>query len=91
MASLLHGAGLRWLDSARLRVNDVDLERRELSVREGKGAKDRTTVLPTRLVEPLRARRVGVRRRDEEDLRDGAGWVELPDALVRKYPNAGRE
>jgi integron integrase len=91
MASLLYGAGLRLLECARLRVKDVDLERRELIVREGKGAKDRTTMLPTRLIEPLRAHLVGVRRQFEEDLRDGAGWVELPDALARKYPNAGRE
>ncbi|HRG96595.1 MAG TPA: integron integrase [Polyangiaceae bacterium] len=91
MAHLLYGAGLRLLECARLRVKDVDLERRELLVREGKGRKDRRTLLPERCVLPLRDHLLRVRAQHQADLADGAGWVELPDALGRKLPSAGRE
>jgi integron integrase len=91
MASLLYGSGLRLMECARLRVKDLDFERREVLVREGKGDKDRMTMLPASLVEPLRAHLAEVRALHEADLRAGAGWVELPHALGRKLPNAGRE
>jgi integron integrase len=91
MATLLYGSGLRLLECACLRVKDLDFERREVLVRDGKGQKDRITMLPFRLVEPLRAHLEKMRTQHETDLGDGAGWVELPDALGKKYPNAGRE
>ena len=91
MASLLYGAGLRLLECAELRVKDVDLARRELRVRDGKGRKDRVTMSPARLLAPLSEQLARVRRQHEADLRFGDGWVALPDALMRKYPNAGRE
>ncbi len=91
MAGLLYGAGLRLLECARLRVKDVDFARNEIVVRQGKGGRDRRTMLPAGLRPYLVAHLESVRRQHEEDLRRGAGWVELPDALERKYPNAGRE
>jgi integron integrase len=91
MASLLYGAGLRLLECARLRVKDLDLERREIRVRDGKGKKDRLAPLPVALVGPLRAHLENVRRQHESDLRSGAGHVEIPDALRIKYPSASRE
>ena len=91
MASLIYGAGLRVLECARLRVKDIDLPRGELTVRDGKGGKDRRTVIPQRLVPALRAHLDRVRRLHEADLREGAGSVTLPDALDRKYPAASRE
>jgi integron integrase len=91
MASLLYGSGLRLLECACLRVKDLDFERREVVVRDGKGQKDRITMLPDGLVAPLRVHLGEVRAQHDADLRQGAGWVELPDALGRKYPNAGRE
>jgi integron integrase len=91
MATLLYGSGLRLLECCRLRIQDVDFAANRIIVRDGKGAKDRVTVLPgvvkTALVDHLRA----VRRQHDFDLTRGAGWVELPWALARKYPNAGRE
>jgi integron integrase len=90
MASLMYGAGLRLLDCCRLRVKDVDFARRELTVRDGKGAKDRVTVLPASLVDALRAQIERARRLHERDLAQGAGSVSLPDALDRKNPAAAR-
>jgi len=91
MAILLYGAGLRLLEAARLRVKDVDFARNQIIVRAGKGDKDRATPLPTVVAADLAAHLVFVRRQHERDLTHGAGWVELPWALARKYPNAGRE
>ncbi|MBK6512626.1 MAG: integron integrase [Polyangiaceae bacterium] len=91
IASLLYGGGLRLLEAARLRVKDVDLERGEISVRDGKGRRDRVAPLPERLRGPLRHHLTRVRDLHQEDLRAGAGWVETPDALHLKYPNAGRD
>jgi len=91
MASLMYGAGLRLLECAELRVKDVELAKRELRVRDGKGRKDRVTVVPARLVEPLTAQITRARRLHEADLAAGGGRVWLPDALDRKYPNASRE
>jgi integron integrase len=91
MASLMYGAGLRLLECCRLRVKDVDFARQELLVRDGKGRKDRVTVLPGRLVPPLRAHLERVQRQHLADLEGHAGYVALPGALARKYPNANRE
>jgi integron integrase len=91
MASLRYGAGLRLLECAELRVKAIDFEKREIRVRDGKGRKDRVTVFPNRLVESVAARIADTKRIHELDVRAGAGWVELPDALGRKYPSAGRE
>ncbi len=91
MASLLYGAGLRLLECARLRVKDLDFERRELTVRDGKGQKDRRTMLPASAAASLEEHLTRVRAQHESDLQSGAGWVELPHAQDRKYPNAGRE
>jgi len=72
-------------------VKDIDLDRREITVRRGKGQKDRRTVLPAALIEPLRLQLRAVRNQHEGDLTLGAGAVELPEALRRKYPSAPRE
>jgi integron integrase len=89
MARLQYGTGMRLMECLRLRIKDVDLERREIVIREGKGAKDRITMLPATLVEPLRAHLEVVRALHEEDLRNGVPGVELPHALERKNPSAG--
>jgi integron integrase len=91
MACLLYGAGLRVLECCRLRVQDVDFAANQLVVRSGKGDKDRVTMLPAAVKPDLARHLEGVRRQHQLDLQHGAGWVELPDALARKYPNAGRE
>ena len=91
MAILLYGAGLRLLEAARLRVKDVDFARNQIMVRGGKGDKDRATPLPGVVVADLAAHLEVVKRQHDSDLQHGAGWVELPWALARKYPNAGRE
>jgi integron integrase len=91
VCSLLYGAGLRLLEALRLRVKDIDLDRREIIVRRGKGGKDRRTVLPSVSVEPLRAQLAAVKKMHDADLVAGAGAIALPDALDRKYPNASRE
>jgi integron integrase len=91
MATLMYGAGLRLLECARLRVKDVDFACNQIMVREGKGAKDRVTLLPG-TVKPALARHLdAARRQHDKDLANGAGWVELPAALGGKYPSAGRE
>src|SRR5437016_9247069 len=91
MAVLLYGAGLRLLECARLRVKDLDFAANQIVVRSGKGNRDRVTILPA-IVRPALERQLArVRAQHERDLRAGAGWVELPHALARKYPNAGRE
>lgn len=91
IASLLYGSGLRVMECLRLRVKDVDLSYRQILVRDGKGEKDRVTMLPGKLVEPLRAHLGRVRLLHARDLREGYGEVSLPYALSRKYPRAGRE
>ena len=91
MAGLLYGAGLRHFECLRLRVKDVDFNYRQILVREGKGQKDRVTLLPEKFVEPLRAHLEKVRRLHARDLREGYGEVHLPFALARKYPRAGYE
>ena len=79
------------MECLRLRVQDVDFQRREILVRNGKGAKDRHTVLPTGLESALRAQLVEARRLHDRDLAIGFGTVWLPNALARKYVNAERE
>lgn len=91
MASLMYGSGLRLMECCRLRVKDVDFARREIHVREGKGHKDRVSVLPRRLHQPLVQHLVKVRDVHRRDLSDGCGSVELPGALTRKYPRAAWE
>jgi len=91
MAILLYGSGLRLLECARLRVKDVDFGRNQIIVRAGKGDKDGTTTLPTIISDELALHLDVVKKQHDLDLRQGAGWVELPWALARKYPNAGRE
>jgi integron integrase len=91
MAMLLYGSGLRLRECLRLRVKDIDLERNEIVVREGKGKKDRLTMLPTEVKEPLAVHLGRVRRLHERDLEAGLGRVQLPHALARKYPTADRE
>jgi hypothetical protein len=91
MAILLYGSGLRLLECARLRVKDIDFARQQITVRAGKGDKDRTTTLPTIIGPELGRHLDAAKRQHALDLRQGAGWVELPWALARKYPNAGRE
>ncbi len=87
---LLYGSGLRLLECLTLRVKDVDLDRGEIRLRRGKGAKDRVTVLADALREPLRAHLARGRALYDRDLASGGGWVELPGGLGHKYPNAGR-
>lgn len=89
--SLLYGSGLRLMEALRLRIKDVDLARNAILVRDGKGAKDRITVLPAVLVEPLQRQVERVRALHAGDLAQGGGAVWLPHALARKYPNAARE
>jgi len=90
VTSLLYGTGMRLLEGVRLRVKDVEFTRREIIVREGKGNKDRVTVLPENLILPLRAHLERVRALHERDLAAGFGAVYLPDALALKYRNAAR-
>jgi integron integrase len=91
VAGLLYGAGLRIMEALRLRVKDVEFSRGEILVREGKGFKDRVTMLPAAVAEPLKAHLIQVRDLHERDVAEGFGEVYLPYALDRKYPNAGRE
>jgi len=90
-ASLMYGAGLRVLEALQLRIKDVDFAGQQLMVRDGKGRKDRATLLPTTLQAALRQHVESVRDQHAADLRVGAGFVQLPDALRAKYPSAPRE
>ena len=88
MACLLYGAGLRVLECCRLRVQDIDLATNQIVVRGGKGDKDRVTMLPGIAKADLSRHLAVVRTQHQRDLAAGAGWVELPTALLKKYPNA---
>jgi len=90
MAKLLYGAGLRLMECIRLRVKDVDFENHQIIVRDGKGEKDRATVLPKTIQEDLRFHLKGVRRLFEQDLTGGRADVYMPHALAIKYPGAGK-
>jgi integron integrase len=91
VAMLLYGAGLRLLEALQLRVKDVDFARREIRLRAGKGGKDRVTVLPDVVIEPLRSHLDRVRRLHQRDLAAGGGAVALPGALDRKLAGAAKE
>jgi integron integrase len=91
MAVLLYGAGLRLMECCRLRVKDIDFYQNEILVRAGKGNKDRHTTLPSMVREPLIQHLRFVKSQHEADLRAGLGRITLPNALDRKYPNAGKE
>jgi integron integrase len=91
VVKLLYGSGLRLMECLRLRVKDIDLEMKQLTVRDGKGAKDRYTMLAEAVIPGLREHLEAVRLTHEQDLRVGCGAVYLPGALERKYRNAARE
>ncbi len=91
MAHLLYGSGLRLMECCRLRVKDVDLAYNQIVVRDGKGAKDRVTMLPVRLCQPLERHLRRMKMRHEDDLEEGFGTVYLPFALEKKYRKASRE
>ncbi len=91
IASLLYGSGMRLMECLRLRVKDIDFERFEITIREGKGAKDRRTMLPRTLADPLRREVERARQIHQADLAAGFGATRLPYALARKYPRAARE
>jgi integron integrase len=91
VAALLYGAGVRLQECLELRIKDVDFERRELTIRRGKGQKDRRVMLPEALSAPLGHHLEGVRAQHQRDLAAGFGRVALPEALDRKYPNAATE
>jgi integron integrase len=91
MANLLYGAGMRLMEAVRLRVKDVEFAQKQITVREGKGNKDRVTVLPKKIIVPLQQHLERVKAVHETDIREGYGRVYLPFALARKYPNTNRE
>jgi integron integrase len=88
ISKLLYGGGLRGIEALRLRVKDLDFDRHQIAIRDAKGQKDRVTILPRTIVDPLRKHLAKVRRCHEQAMREGYGGVELPDALARKYPRA---
>lgn len=91
MAHMLYGSGMRLMECVRLRIKDLDFGHSRILVREGKGNKDRITMLPAALAQPLQAQIAQVKKLHQFDLQHGFGAVELPTALARKYPNAERE
>jgi integron integrase len=91
MAQLLYGSGLRLLECACLRIKDIDFSGNQIVVRRGKGAKDRLTMLPNPIREPLREHLQIVQAQHQHDLETGGGYVELPGAIGAKYPNANRD
>jgi integron integrase len=88
---LLYGTGMRILEAMRLRVKDVEFDRRAIIVRDGKGGKDRVTVLPSAMIAPMRQQLRRAYLQHQRDLAQGCGGVYLPHALARKYPAADRE
>lgn len=90
IAGLLYGSGLRLMECLRLRVKDIDFTYRQLTIRDGKGEKDRVTMLPVKLKQPLMRHLQKIKALHEEDIAAGYGEVFLPYALARKYPNAPR-
>ena len=91
MAGLLYGSGLRLMECVRLRVKDIDFSLGQITVRDAKGGKDRITMLPLNLAEPLRRHVLRVKAQHDQDLEDGFGSVHLPFALNRKFPNVALE
>ncbi len=90
MATLLYGAGLRLRECLQLRIKDVEFEKQQIHVQSGKGEKDRITILPSQIIEPLKEQVAFVKKLHEWDLKNGYDSVYLPYALERKYPNAGK-
>lgn len=90
ISALMYGAGLRLMESVRLRIKDIDFASHHILVRDGKGGKDRYTMLPRKVREPLKRHLSHVRPQHEADLRKDRGWVEVPQAIDRKYRNAAR-
>ncbi|MDA8106195.1 MAG: integron integrase [Nitrospiraceae bacterium] len=91
MAALMYGSGLRLMECCRLRVKDIDFGLHHIAVRDGKGGKDRIVPLPAACTERLQRHLETVRRIHDQDLREGFGTVEMPDALGRKYPGAPKD
>jgi len=91
MANILYGSGLRLMECLRLRIKDIDFEANKIIVREGKGAKDRVTMLPVIIKKSLNEHLEKVKIIHKQDLKEGYGKVYLPDALARKYPKAAEE
>ena len=91
MAQLLYGSGMRLMECMRLRIKDIEFAQQQIIVRDTKGNEDRVTMLPQRIVAPLKAHLVEVKKMHELALANGYGTVEMPYALARKYPNAERE
>lgn len=91
VASLLYGSGMRLMEVLRLRVKDVEFSRLEILIRDGKGQKDRVTMLPQKLVAPLQQHLERVQALHRQDLQEGYGLANLPNALARKYPNAAAQ
>ena len=91
IAQILYGSGLRIMEALRLRIKDIDFDNRQIIVRDGKGGNDRVTMLPESVIQPLRDHIKQVKLTHEKDLKDGFGFVYLPNALERKYPNANKE
>ena len=91
VAQLLYGSGMRLMECIRLRIKDIDFERREIMVRNGKGGKDRVTILPDKLISGLQHHLERVSALHQQDLNNGSGCVYMPFALERKYPAACRE
>jgi len=91
MTKLMYGGGLRLMECVRLRIQDLDLDRKKLYIRGSKGGKDRATLFPTTVIEEMRIHIQKVKQLHDQDLSKGYGETELPDALARKYPNANKE
>jgi integron integrase len=91
IVKLLYGSGLRIMEAVRLRVKDIDYQMKQVTVRSGKGAKDRVTTFPSSIIPLLENHLAKVEILHQQDLRQGYGEVSLPYALARKYPNAGQE
>jgi integron integrase len=91
MAGLLYGSGLRLMECLRLRIKDIDFAYHQITVRDGKGAKDRVTMLPHNVKDPLRQHLQNIKQFHDRDLKAGFGNVYLPYALERKYPHASRD
>lgn len=91
MAKLIYGSGMRLMECVRLRIKDIDFERKEITIRDGKGGKDRITMLPHSLIEPLQAHLIKVRHQYDRDQYNKLPAVETPQALAKKKPNAGKE
>lgn len=91
MAKLLYGSGLRLMECVRLRIKDLDFDRKRVNVIQGKGGKDRSTILSISIIDDLRAHIAKVKKLHHEDLEQGYGEVYIPESLARKYPKASRE